>query len=553
VRRVNVFMSTRGRLGVAVAVGLCWAASYPRIGLAGLAWVVPGLILLTALGPAQGAGWRVGYMAGLLYGLGSLSWLLYIPFPAGAIAGWIALSLYVACYPAIWVLLCGATLRLLAPRDGVDEIGQAGWSPTCARLLGGCWWRRAVWGWLAAVYWVALEMTIARLFSGFPWNLLGVSQHGVLPLIQLASWTGVYGVSFLIVWFSIGLALAGAAMLRRPGLHGLWVRELGLPLLVVVGVGVAGFGRITAMEEGDRHLEVALVQPSIPQELIWDHTEDATRFEQVIELSRLALASEPDLLVWPEAAMPPLTPASFASLTNLVVEHGVWMIFGADDVDWRETVAGKEAYDVYNAAFLFGPDGRFVSSYRKQQLVIFGEYIPLERWLPFLSVLTPIEGSFKAGSGPVPFVVSDPPARISVLICFEDVFPHLARRQVSDETELLLNLTNNGWFGQSAAQWQHAAIAVFRAVENGVPLVRCTNNGLTCWIDAAGRVRQVFGLAAGDVYGPGFMTASIPLRPAGDPPGPTFYRRHGDWFGWGCVGVALVMMGVTRRFAGSNR
>jgi apolipoprotein N-acyltransferase len=553
VRSVNVLSTTKGQLVVAAAVGLMWAASFPRLGLAGLAWLVPGLILVTALGPSRGLGWRVGYMAGLMYGLGSLSWLLYIPFPAGAIAGWVALSLYLACYPAVWVVLCGAALRWIAPASEAGKAGQGAWSSSWEQLLSGPWWRRAVWALFAAASWVALEMTVARLFSGFPWNLLGVSQHAILPVIQLAAWTGVYGVSFLIVWFSVSLVLAGVGLMRQPGVHGVWVRDLGLPLLLVAAVTVAGFSRIMRLEDSDRHLEVALVQPSIPQDLIWDPTEDATRFEKVIELSRLALVSQPQLLVWPEAAMPPLTRTSFASLTNLIVEHGVWMIFGADDVDWREDEAGREEHDVYNAAFLFGPDGRYVSSYRKQQLVIFGEYIPMERWFPFLGALTPIEGSFTSGSGPVPFELTDPPARISVLICFEDVFPHLARRHVDDETELLVNLTNNGWFGESSAQWQHAAIAVFRAVENGVPLVRCTNNGLSCWIDAVGRLRQIVGTPSRDIYGPGFMTASIPLRPAKESPGPTVYRRYGDWFGWSCVVFAVVMTGCGRRCFRSSR
>jgi apolipoprotein N-acyltransferase len=129
---------------------------------------------------------------------------------------------------------------------------------------------------------------------------------------------------------------------------------------------------------------------------------------------------------------------------------------------------------------------------------------------------------------------------LPVLICFEDVFPHGARLHVTDQTDLLLNLTNNGWFGESAAQWQHAANAVFRAVENGVPLVRCTNNGLTCWIDATGRMRQVFRDAEGSEYGRGFLAVEIPLGPEGGLDAGTFYRRHGDWFGWGCVVVAVV-------------
>ena len=123
----------------------------------------------------------------------------------------------------------------------------------------------------------------------------------------------------------------------------------------------------------------------------------------------------------------------------------------------------------------------------------------------------------------------------STLICFEDVFPQLAREYVQDDTDFLVNLTNDGWFGKSAAQWQQAVTAVFRAVENGVPLVRCCNNGLTCWADATGRLREVFKDPAGDIYGPGFMAIEIPV---GGKREPTFYNRHGDWFGWGCLALA---------------
>jgi len=132
--------------------------------------------------------------------------------------------------------------------------------------------------------------------------------------------------------------------------------------------------------------------------------------------------------------------------------------------------------------------------------------------------------------------------KTAVLICFEDMFPFLARESAEHDTDFLVNLTNNGWFGESAAQWQHAAGAVFRAVENGLPLVRCSNNGLTGWADKHGRLRQVFRDERGTIYGPGFMTADIPLLGNGEGRAPTFYHRHGDWFGWGCVGIAGIML-----------
>jgi apolipoprotein N-acyltransferase len=153
---------------------------------------------------------------------------------------------------------------------------------------------------------------------------------------------------------------------------------------------------------------------------------------------------------------------------------------------------------------------------------------------------TPISSGFTPGDKVVPFELSNLKAKVTTLICFEDMFPHLARGYVEADTDFLVNLTNDGWFGESAEQWQHAAGAVFRAVENGLPLARCCNNGLTCWVDSRGRIREIFRDENGSVYGAGFMTARIPVLAPGETRTPTFYNRHGDWFGWACVGIAGV-------------
>jgi apolipoprotein N-acyltransferase len=129
-----------------------------------------------------------------------------------------------------------------------------------------------------------------------------------------------------------------------------------------------------------------------------------------------------------------------------------------------------------------------------------------------------------------------------VLICFEDTFPHIARQELGSDTDILINITNDGWFGEGAAQWQQAATGLFRAVENHLPLVRCANNGITCWIDARGVLREIFRNDTGNVYGQGFLTAEIPLTSESATHGQTFYTRHGDWFGWICVGVGAVLL-----------
>ncbi len=579
VQELGFQMTERRRLGLAVLGGLLLASAFPKPGLGGLAWMAPGLILFAARGSTRP--FRVGWVAGLVFTLTALHWLLYIPVAFYPILGWLALCGYLAMFQGAWCWLCvgrdwngglnapgsfisrqaaegGAQRRFGGPpQDPMSEESSPGrdalMSPKAGRKprtprrwrafdragdrLGAAWLSRAGWALFCGAAWVALEMLQARLLSGFPWNLLGASQYRVLPLIQVSSFAGVHAVSFLVAWSSVALMLAATQLARAPLRRQAWLADLALPGLVTLGLCLWGAGRLASQPPADRHLRVALVQPSIPQTMIWDPAEADARFQQVLELSRLALASRPDLLVWPEAATPKMLRYDreiHAAVTNLVRTHRVWLALGADDAEPR----GPDEADYYNSSFRVSPEGEVTAAYRKRQLVIFGEYIPLARWLPFMKWLTPIGGGFESGDRVVPFDLPPLGVRTAPLICFEDVFPHLVREYAGPETDFLLNLTNDGWFRESAAHWQHAANAVFRAVENGLPLVRCANNGLTCWIDAVGGMHEVYFGTSGDIYGRGFKTARIPLRPGGQPRPPTFYGRHGDWLGWACLAVA---------------
>jgi apolipoprotein N-acyltransferase len=399
------------------------------------------------------------------------------------------------------------------------------------------WHQRQAWALSCAVLWTALEMVLSRALTGFPWNLLGSSQYQMLPLIQLAAWTGVYGLSFLMVWLSVTLASAAVVLLRQPAIPRMALSEVLFPMTTLLLVLTAGVVRLRENPQAARHLKLAMIQPSIPQTLIWNPNEDTNRFQKLLQLSQIALQTQPDLLVWPEAAIPNLLrydPMVYSAVTNLAASNRVWMIVGADDAEPRQTNPGSDEADYYNASFLVDPSGRLAARYCKRRLVVFGEYLPLQPWLFFLKWFTPVRTGFTPGREPVTFVLDSPRARIAPLICFEDVFPQLARESVDDETDVLLNLTNNGWFGESAAQWQHAANAVFRAVENGLPLARCANNGLTCWVDDRGRLDGIPFEDTRDVYGAGFKSFQIPLSSL-ENRGTTFYRRHGDWLGWGCV------------------
>jgi apolipoprotein N-acyltransferase len=218
------------------------------------------------------------------------------------------------------------------------------------------------------------------------------------------------------------------------------------------------------------------------------------------------------------------------------------MVIGADDAE--RTPGTRDEVSFYNSSFLIDPAGNLVASYRKRRLVMFGEYVPLSEWFPFLKRLAHVQGEFTPGTDVVTFEMAGLDVQTSVLICFEDVFPHITREHVKEDTDFLLNLTNNGWFGEGAAQWQHAANAVFRAIENGLPLVRCSNNGLTCWVDHRGAMYQVYFPGSTDIYQPGYKIVNVPLLPTGKWPA-TFYRERGDWFGWTCVGITAIALAAT--------
>jgi apolipoprotein N-acyltransferase len=522
---------------LAIGAGLLLAAAFPKIGVAGFAWIAPALLLFAAHGKNSGDALRVGYVGGISFWLASLYWLLLIPVAGYPILGWTALSAFVAIYFGIWTWLLAG------------KIGSGNWA------------QRNLWSLAGAAAWVALEMFRARFLGGFPWNLLGASQYKMPPLIQIASFTGIYGVSFLVVWASLSLFSAGRMIFAKPNSRFAWQPEIFLPLFVVAGLFAWGEVKICLPVPASTMLRLTLVQPSVPQSLIWNSGANSNRFQQLLALTENALTNQTDLLIWPEAALPDFDDASYAAITNLVRTHHVWMIFNADDVVPRENATNSFDNDIFNSAFLFNPAGEFVKVYHKRKLVIFGEFVP-----PFLKWFTPITGGYEPGRFPVQFEVErqasvSPDTNViylingsangiptasrfrfnaAPLICFEDMFPQTARASAQDDTDFLVNLTNDGWFGEGAEQWQQLAAAIFRAVENGLPLVRCCNNGVTCLIDAHGAVRQTFKDNTGGVYGGGAMTIELPLPE--EKPAPTFYNRHGDWFGWACVAVTIILV-----------
>lgn len=534
----------QSRYPLAVGAGLLLAISFPTPGIAGFAWIAPALMLVAAMGKRRAECFRIGYVAGLAHYLVLLHWLLFIPVTGFPILGWIALCAYLALYPATWVWLASRISNFKFQTPGSAPVRNS-WLAAVQEISSWPWRRRMLWAFSCAAIWVALEMILARLMSGFPWNFVGVSQHQILPLIQIASVTGVYGVSFLVVWTSVSLLCAAAAIIGRPNMRSPWTSEIILPFLAIGVLFGFGIHRLHHKPAATRELNVTLVQPSIPQTLIWNPEKGSERFHELIRLSELALTNRTDLLIWPEAAIPKMLRYDqeiFQAVTNLAVQHHVWMIVGSDDAERSRHSSDPKDAEYYNSSFLVSPDGQLTDRYKKRSLVIFGEYIPLVHWLPFVKWFTPVQDSFTAGDRTEPFDLTDLKVKTSVLICFEDTFSQLAREGAEEDTDFLVNITNDGWFGEGAAQWQHAATALFRTIENGLPLVRCTNTGLTCWYDSAGRLRESLTDRNGSIYGAGFLTVKIPLLAPGEKRPPTFYNQHGDWFGWGCVAAATLAL-----------
>ena len=512
----------------AIVAGLLLAAAFPKFSIAGFAWVAPALMLFAARGKSGADAFRAGYVGGITFWLASLYWLLLMPATGFPILGWLALSAYVALFFGAWV-----------------------WLISNFKFQISNWISRVRWTLAGAATWVALEFLRGWLFSGFPWSFLGASQYKLVPLIQIAAVTGVYGVSFLVVWLSLALYSAAEMIFLNPAKRHVWQAEIVLPLVTVLLLFVGGIFKIdfdsrpaASISARPAALSVTLIQPSVPQTLIWSPDEDERRFGELLAVSRSAMTNRPDLLVWPESAVP-MFDGVYDVISRFAQSNHVAILFNGDDAEFH-----PDATNYFNAAFFVGPDGRFAGAYHKQNLVIFGEYVPLARWLPFLKYLTPIQGGWTPGDQPVVFAGDNFTA--APLICFEDVFPKTARTAAAGEPDFLVNLSNDGWFGESAEQRQHLANAVFRAVENGLPLVRCSNNGVTGWIDAHGRLREILRDPSGSEYAAGALTVEIPLRATTEKPAPTFYQRHGDWFAWGCAVMAVVVWFTGRKRASAG-
>ena len=480
---------------------LCWVALMPLIAAV---WFGGGGIRRAAL---------LGYVMGLVFFWGVFSWLNTV-----STLGWFLLAFYLALYPAAW----GAFLR--AARCGAGDFTRSG-----ANL------RLALAG---AAAWVALDWARGLGALSFGWNGLGVALHGNLAMIQITEWTGVGGLSFVVALTNLIAVLTvsrfcSEARLRRIRAH--W--DFSAALALIAAVFAFGARALLAPAGESIPLRVAAVQANIPQEQKFDRASARHVQECYTRLTEIALATRPELLLWPEAATPGSLFESqemFDFVSRFAQRGNTNFLLGTLDAD--------AARHDYNIAALFAGRSPMPQTYRKMHLVPFGEYIPFRRSFPpfewIIGDLVP--GDFTPGTEYTVLKMEHPSLQIAALICFEDTLGELTRRFVQGGAQLLVNVTNDGWFLRSQGSEQHLANAVFRAVENRRPLVRAANTGVTAFIDPLGRVANAF-RPEGTPFSAGVLADTVRVPAAAAPQ--TFYTRHGERFSQACAVWSLAALG----------
>jgi len=486
------------RITMALAAGFALHLAYPRPGWDLLGWVsLTPVLALAATAASPKRALVEGWVAGCALFVPLLRWLTHTMTTFStlsrplAILVLLALSAYLALY---WGAVAAA-IAWVRPRLGNATL------------------------WLAPPFWVAAELARTYVLSGFPWGLMGYVPYRRLELIQVAAWTGVYGVSFLIV--AVNTALAWSALERTR------VAALASAAVCVLGVGGALMvGRMHLERGPDPTLPVTIVQGNIDQAIKWD---TAFREETLRIYGDLTRQGAPgsSLVVWPEAAVPAYVryePSVFGWLIDLASDVRAPLLVGAPDA----RVEGRVTRYL-NSAFLFRGGG-LQARYDKIHLVPFGEYVPLKAVLFFVQAIAAEIGDFTPGRQRVIFPLEGAP--FGTVICYEVIFPNLFRQFVAEGASFMANITNDAWFGDSGGPLQHLAMVPLRAVENGVAVVRAANTGVSGLVAPSGAIGPELPLTRR-----GVLRAQVPLRAGG-----TFYTRFGDVFAYACAAVTATAL-----------
>ena len=467
------FLKTAWPWGAAILSGLLLTLCYPRFDQGWLCWIAL-TPLLSALWFSNETGRRVwlkkaglGYVTGLIFFSLTFKWLSCLSTLFGS--PWLALippllALYLALYFGFWGWFVGVIIKERLFRQSRWNLGIAA---------------------LCSAAWVGPEWVRGWLFGGFGWNGLGVALHSNLALIQIADLTGVWGLSFLVVFTNIIAVITVRRLLveiKRVRLRPHYDFSLTMALIVVV----FSYGVRSLLQKHEERptLSVAAIQANIAQ----DEKSDEESFQKIrksyTELSELALISHPQLLIWPESSVPDggidSNEVNHSFVQELASKPNLNFLLGSDDAEIHDGIQCD-----YNAAMLLTQQGKEIQVYHKIHLVPFGEYLPLRHSFPLFAWFAGemVPGDFQPGTEYKVLETQTPPAKIGPLICFEDTLGDLTRQFVLKGAQVLVNITNDGWFQKTEGAEQHLANAVFRAIETRRPLIRAANTGITCIID----------------------------------------------------------------------
>jgi apolipoprotein N-acyltransferase len=503
-------------ISLAIFSALLLFLSFPKFDFFLLAWI--GLVPLHWV-IFQSRPWRAFFLSsltGFLYLALVFAWALSIPgyrFEHHFILG---------CYSSLFFGIYGISVNFISRRLGPVPAGL------CAPAI-----------------WVTIEYLRSNLFFlALPWALLAHSQHGNLPVIQIASFVGAYGISFMIILVNIAIYqvfrmqtwLTGSLLDEpsRTAKTTIPVTALGVLILVL------GYGYLALSGPKEtRPIRASVLQGNIgPEKKGNPRIHGPYIMGQYFGLTRKAAQDKPDLIVWPEAATPGFLLNNLSMLRQmktLISETGAYFLIGTSEIAKFGT-AKPGTFNMGNTALYLSPNGSILDKYLKIHLVPFGEYIPLEKFITWPNFIVPDPKKFREIPGKEFTLFNLRENQFGVVICWEHVFPDLFRTFIKNGANFMLNITNEAWFGDTAAPHQMLAISVFRAVENHCAIARAANTGISCFIDPNGRITgRVQNSQKKDTFISGWLTGEI--SPSNHK---TFYTRHGDIFAFSCILLSLL-------------
>lgn len=467
--------------------------SFPRFDQSFLAWValIPLFYAVEGKGVYRTFLW--GWLCGFVFHIGLIYWIVEVTttygkliYPLG-----IFVMLLLASYLSLFFGLALAIAQFIERKTSLKL-------PTTIPFI-----------------WVTMEYLRSFLFSGFPWENLGYSQYHSLLLIQYADITGVYGISFLIVYINATLFL----LLRSIPYRKIPYKEIILALIMVIAVALYGRWRLIEVKKltaASETINVGLVQGNIDQGIKWNRLYREKAITTHLQLSAKAIQQQTRLIIWPEASTP------FYFQSALGYQNRIFEIISDSD---SYLLLGSPAYKLgdgklynYNSAFLLSPSKKVIGRYDKMHLVPYGEYVPLKRFFPFIYKMVEGIGQFYPGQNIS--LLTLPESSFGVLICYEIIFPDLTRRFVKKGAQFLVNITNDAWFGKTNAPYQHLSMATFRAVENRRFIARAANTGISALIEATGEIKHSSAL-----FTEALIIGKIRILTI-----PTFYTTYGDVF-----------------------